>query len=336
MLGVAFMASCAVQRAQIDGTMSGRIIWPGPPEKPRIKYLWSLERVSGAERGPLGRLAALVAGGSEEGTDPDFLSRPHGLFVSDEDTLYITDTGASRVNVINLRDMRSFGIERAGRTRLISPIAVAADGRKQIFVSDADLRRVAIFSGKGKFIKFFEGDFNRPTGLAVNTERGLVYVADTWDHKVYIHNVNGKRLGSIGGRGDGSGKLNYPTHITVDRDGFLYVSDTLNFRVQIFTPSGGIYGVFGLVGDSYDTFDKIKGIGVDTEGHIYVVDSAMDMVKIFDREGRVLLFFGREGHFYGNFFLPAGIYVDYADRIYVADSLNGRVQAFQFLGGDGE
>jgi len=73
---------------------------------------------------------------------------------------------------------------------------------------------------------------------------------------------------------------------------------------------------------------------VDSEGHIYVVDSKLDMVQVYDRQGRLLLFFGKEGGFYGDFSLPTGIFIDEKDRIFVSDSANGRVQVFQFLGGD--
>jgi|Deesub1362A_J573_1020465.scaffolds.fasta_scaffold00004_409 DNA-binding beta-propeller fold protein YncE len=333
---IVFIASCVPSKARIDYTLSESIIWPGAPEKPRIKYLWSLRRVSGQESA--GKFVRVLTGEDEFDVlvpqASNFLVSPHGVFVDDKEVLYITDPGASRVSVIDLKTMNSFNIESAGEVSLLSPIGVVAAPDGRIYVSDADLKKVAVFNKKGKFISFFEGQFNRPTGLAINPREGRIYVADTWAHLIYIYGLDGKRLDSIGGRGEEQGKLNYPTHLFVDKDGLLYVSDTLNFRVQIFTPTGKFLTAFGLIGDSYSTFDKIKGVAVDTEGHIYVVDAAQDMVKIYDRQGRLLLFFGRKGHFYGDFYLPAGIYIDTTDRIYVADSLNRRIQVFQFLGGD--
>lgn len=327
-------ASCSTSKAQIDFTFSEGILWPGAPERPRIKYLWSLRRVSGSPEG-VGKVVRVIAGEGAAGeVFGDFLTRPHSVYVDESETLYITDTGSFRVNVIDLKTMKSFVVDKAGRLPLLFPIGVVADRQGRIYVSDADMGKVAVFNKKGKFLSFFEGDFKRPTGMAINLENDLLYVADTWDHSVHIYNMHGKRLGSIGQRGEGPGRMNYPTHISVDREGFIYVSDTLNFRVQVFTPSGRLFNSFGLVGDSFDSFDKIKGISVDSEGHIYIVDSAQDMVKIYDRDGNMLLFFGREGHFYGDFFLPAGMHIDVSDRIYVSDSLNGRVQAFQFIGGD--
>lgn len=329
------LSACAPQKAHIDYTMADGIFWPGEPEKPRIQYLWSLQRVKGAEGGSqlVGLLAGDVDFDIEDPRNSDLLLTPQGVFVDSKNTLYIADPGTQRVNVINLTNLESHIIDTIGKINFVSPIGVVAGPDGRIYVSDADLRVVGIFSPKGKFLKAFEGDFDRPTGLALSPS-GTVYVVDTWASRIYTYDLEGRRLGAFGTDGDLPGELHYPTFIAVDREGFVYVSDTLNFRVQIFSPAGKLLNAFGLIGDSYGTFDKIKGISVDSEGHIYVVDSAKDMVQIYDREGRLLLFFGTEGGFYGDFRLPSGIYLDNSDRIFVADSFNSRLQVFQFLGGD--
>jgi len=329
-------ASCVPSKAAIDRTMADGIIWPGPPEKPRIKYLWSMRFVSGGEGGS--RFLRLVAGETDHDvSDPrysDTLIAPHGVFVDGRENLYVADPAAGRVSVINLKTMDSYNITDAGSEDLAAPIGVVASPDGRIFVSDADRARVAAFNEKGKFMKSFEGEMKRPTGLALDAGRGVVYVADTWAHVIYKYSIEGARLGSIGRKGSAPGELYYPTHIFADDKGFLYVADTLNFRIQIFDPEGKLVKAFGVIGDSFDTFDKVKGIAVDTEGHIYVTDSAQNMVKIFDREGRLLLFFGEPGRFYGQFDLPAGIFIDSRNRVYVADNMNMRLQVFQFLGGN--
>ncbi len=336
LLAAMLLASCGPSKAAVDYTMTESIIWPGPPEKPRIKYLWSLRRVSGGE-GP-SRFIRMVTGEIDyDISDPrnsDVLVSPHGVYVDRNERLYIADPGAGRVSVINLENMESFNIVGVRGRNLAAPIGVVAAPDGRIYVSDADLAKVAVFNEKGKFIKFFSGEFKRPTGLAINPARGIIYVADTWGHVVYSYSLDGARIAAIGQRGEGRGKLNYPTHLAVDGSGNIYVSDTLNFMVQIFSPAGSFVNSFGVVGDQFNAFEKIKGIAVDTEGHIYIVDSAQDMVKIYDKDGRLLLFFGRKGHYYGEFYLPSGIYIDESNRIFVTDSLNMRLQAFQFLGGD--
>lgn len=333
--------SCAPAHVAIDYTWADGIRWPGAPEQPRIRYLWGLRQIAGAPKDGSGGEFTAIGGDRESiGYDahglplgsPDFLDTPHGVYVDDNNRLYVTDTGFARVTVVDLTTKLSFDIVGAGRNRFKTPIGVVADRMGRIYVSDSEMRNVSVFDKKGKFQYFLEGEFQRPTGLAINPVDSSLYVSDTWEHVIWHYDAAGRRIGQVGTEAvDEPGHLNYPTHITVDHKGYLYVADTLNFMVQIFSPGGEFYMSFGLVGDSWRSFDKIKGIAVDSDGHIYVTDSAQDMVKIFDREGRLLLFFGEQGHDYGMFFHPAGITIDRRNRIFVADSFNGRVSAFQYV-----
>ncbi|MDA8241062.1 MAG: 6-bladed beta-propeller [Nitrospiraceae bacterium] len=335
LVAAAFLtASCApAYKARFDMTSSRGIVWPGKPEKPRVVYLWSLQDVAG-EQGKGGLLAA--AAGEEEVSDPQrspVLLRPQGVY-ADEERLYVADPGAGRVTVVDRKTMDVMQILDTDTVSLSYPLSVVASQDGTIFVSDADLGKVIAYSPGGKFLRYFEGEIQRPAGLAIDRRRGIVYVVDTMGHTVYRYGTDGKRLGSIGRRGEGDGEFNYPTYAFADRKGQLYVTDFLNFRVQMFHPDGTFAGKLGLQGDSYDALDKPKGVAADSEGNIYIVDDGKDMVKIFDREGRLLLFFGGTGHGYGDFYLPTGIFIDDKNMIYVADTVNMRIQAFQLLGGN--
>jgi sugar lactone lactonase YvrE len=334
-LVLVLLAGCGVSRGAIDYTLAEGIVWPGAPEKPRVLYLWSLSRIGGTSGRE--RLVSALAGGAEryaeEPWSAPFLVRPHGVFVRDG-RMYVADTGGLRVVVVDLKTMETFTITGFGEIRFGGPVGVVADGVGNIYVTDPNLRATVKFDRDGKFLGLFEGNPERPTGIAINRDGSGLFVVDTWAHIIYKYDVTGAIRGTIGRRGGAPGEFNYPTHIAVDRDGNLYVSDTLNFRIQMLTPRGAPLASFGLIGDSFLDFDKIKGIAVDAEGHIYIVDSAQDMVKVYDRNGRLLMFFGEKGHSYGDFYLPTGIYIDESDRIYVSDAVNRRVEAFQFLGGD--
>jgi len=327
------VVSCAPTKASLDKTLAGGIIWPGPPEKPRIRYLWTLRSlVSEKENQILRFVAGDVDYDIQDPKNSDGLIYPQSVFVDSNNVMYVADPGASRVSVVNLETMDTFNITSAKGTPLMAPIGVVVSSDGRIYVSDADMKRVCIFNQKGKLIKFFDGKFARPTGMAIDARAGAIYVVDTWGHTIYVYDLDGNRRGSIGKRGEGPGDLNYPIHVAVDKAGLVYVTDTLNFKVKIFKPSGEPVFQFGALGDTFDTFDKIKGIAVDPEGHIFVSDAAQNMVKIFDKKGKLLLFFGKKGSFYGRFNAPAGIFIDDENKIYVADTLNDRVQVFQYIG----
>ncbi|TAL24926.1 MAG: hypothetical protein EPN94_06340 [Nitrospirae bacterium] len=326
-----FIIGCApVYRANIDYTASEGILWPGQPEKPRIKYLWSLYSLA-----PQMSFADFLAGGGDP-SDPKTslaLLTPNSVYF-ENDRLYIADTGAMRVTVVNTKTMDILQVGVDGKGELEYPVGAIADKAGNIYVADSDLRKVLVYDRDGKFIKNFSTiNFQRPTGLAYDREREVIYVVDTLDHKVYGIGSDGNVKLSFGKRGDGSVEFNYPSHISVGANGRLCVSDSLNFRIQCLDREGRLIFKFGSAGDSYDKFAIPKGVAEDSEGNIYVVDSLQDMVKIFNRDGRLLLFFGEKGSSLGMFWLPTGIFIDKDDKIYVADAYNHRVQVFQFLGG---
>ncbi|MBI5635024.1 MAG: 6-bladed beta-propeller [Nitrospirae bacterium] len=333
------VSACApeVHRAYIDMTASGSIIWPGKPEKPRIKYLWTLQNVGYEVKD--GRMEVLdVVAGTDVGATTDrrrskMLVMPQGLF-ADEKRLYVADPGASRVTVVDRQSLEVRHILEAGGDLLQYPRGIVAAAAGTIYVTDIMTKKVLAFSPSLDYLFSFEGDFLRPEGLAIDSVRGRIYVVDTDAHMVFVYDMAGKRRGTIGRRGDGDGEFYFPTYAFADAQGTLYVTDFMNFRVQVFGPDGAFLTRIGTLGDSYDAVEKPKGVAADTEGNIYVVDGAKDMVKIFNREGRLLLFFGEQGHGYGDFYLPAGIYIDNRNIIYIADSINMRIQAFQFLGGN--
>lgn len=323
--------SCASQKALIDRTAEGKILWPGPPEKPRISYLWNVSLLS---RGAGARAVDFFAG-DDDLTDPKTsgrLLRPYAVFVDEQETVYIADPGAFRITIINPKTGEARNIVKAGAEEFLAPVGIAAFQEK-IYVSDSSLNKVLILSADGEKIGEFQGEFRRSTSLALDRNNGIIYVSDTLAHSVYRYDLNGTRVGLIGGSGSENGQFNFPTHLWIDGAGRLYVTDAMNFRIQIFSPDGSFEGKFGILGDAYGHLDKPKGVAADSDGNIYVVDSIKDMVKIFNRDGKLLLFFGQQGRDAGQFWLPSGIFIDTDNRIYVADTYNGRIQVFSYLGG---
>jgi len=335
-LSVLMLISCAPSfRANLDRTLTGQIIWPSPPEEPRIKYLWSLVALHPDEK----RVADLFFGpdaATEDIKMVPYLMRPYGLCVDPGNNLYIVDQGPPRLTIVNLNtmDVKNIGID--GEGMLLMPIAVAVDDTGKIYVSDSEDRRVKIYAQDGKFLGYLsdEETLKRPTGLAFDALSRKLFVLDTPEHRVHAF-IDGKHEMSFGQRGAGDGEFNYPTHIATGSNGHIYITDTMNFRVQVFDNSGNFITAFGKLGDSYNDLNRPKGIAADSFGNIYVVDNAADMVKIFNEEGKLLLFFGENGRLPGKFVMPSGIFIDNKNIIYVADTYNMRVQAFQLIKGEG-
>lgn len=311
-------------------TAATPLVWPQPPNRPRVRFIQSISRPDDASIPPtVWKRFADVLFGKEENS----FIRPTGVATIGK-TLYVADPGAQALWILNPEAGRFAKIRDAGEQKLISPVAVAPGTEARIYLADSYLGKVFVYSADGNLVRIIkEPKLLRPTGLAYDPKRDRLYVADSGAHQVWIFNGDGVSAGIIGSRGTADGQFNFPTHLAVDRAGNLYVTDALNFRLQIFAPEGSFSGKFGRHGDTSGDFASPKGVGLDREGHVYIADALFDGVQIFDREGRYLLTFGQRGVGLGHFWLPGGLFIDADDHIYVADSYNQRIQIFEYLPG---
>ncbi len=298
------------------------LIWPLPPEQPRIKYIQSI--YSEDDIGRVYSLREKLFGKSYF----DKMVRPYGVYAC-HSKIYVTDIAAMRVFVFDLMAKKLRILGQEGAVKVPSAVVDIADGTT--FVADAAQGKIAVYDAGGNYKTAFPMAPIRPVALAVNEALGRLYVVDRSAHKVVVLKLDGTPLFEFGAHGYDDGQFNMPLGITIDRTGTVYVLDSGNFRVQLFDPDGKFITQFGSVGDGLGFFANPKGIAVDSEDHIYVTDVAFNNVQIFDREGNILLFVGGMGSSPGQMFVPAGVSIDEEDRIYVADQLNGRVQVFQYL-----
>ncbi|OHB65415.1 MAG: hypothetical protein A2Y77_08800 [Planctomycetes bacterium RBG_13_62_9] len=321
---------CGPQRAGPFGSTGTPLVWPEPPEQPRIMYLGAVSTETDMEkRGSLFEgLGDLLFGKKPVGV----LVCPYAVAVDPAGIMYVADSGGAVVHVFDLRtrDYRQFS-SLGKNGKLEKPIGLAVLGDR-VYVADSGLRQVCVFRKNGEFLSAFGQDrFKRPAGIACQSPQGTIYVADAANHTIEVFDRNGVFLREIGSRGTGWGQFNFPTHLSIDRVGQLYVSDTLNYRIQVFGPDDRFVRMFGQQGDRPGNFAHPCGVACDGLGNLYVTDRQFENVQIFDAQGRLLMALGHEGTAPGEFWLPAGICTDSRNRIYVADSFNKRIQIFELL-----
>ncbi|MEF9475507.1 MAG: 6-bladed beta-propeller [Candidatus Mariimomonas ferrooxydans] len=309
------------------------IIWPKPPEVPRIRFVNSISRPADLKikKGILKRFLVFLKGSEERS-----IVMPYGIETDADGRLFSVDTFNRYIHVFDKGEGTYYTFPRK-ETTFVSPIDIAIDKKGNIFVSDSKEAVVKVFKEHGKkYVREIgRGVLKRPTGIAVNGKKDELFVVDTLNSEIVIYNLDTYRVKEIVGRhGSSAGMFHYPTNIFVSRDGLIFVSDSLNYRIQIFTPEWEFLNAFGKPGDGPGYFARPRGVAVDSDGNIYVVDALFDNVQVFDKEGKLLMDFGRPGHGYGEFWLPSGIFIDSNDRIYVSDSFNKRVQVFQYMKGD--
>lgn len=313
----------------IDKVPEQQVIIPGAPEEPRLLYVASYRGES--DFSSKNAIDVLIGESGPEGGA--VLKKPYGVG-GYKGKIYVTDTGKAVVFVIDplLKKITFIGDQPNGKLAL--PVSVAFDKTGNVYVSDAKQKRINVYDQNGTFIREIasNNEFMRPTGIAINTELGLLYGSDTLGHNIKIFTLEGKLVSTVGKRGEGEGEFNYPTNIAIDRrNGNVIVGDTQNFRIQVFDKNGKYLYKFGQIGDKPGMFARPKGVAVDSEGHIYVADAAFNNIQVFNDKGELLLYFGGAGLSPATFQLPATLSFDEDDRLLTTEAFNPRVQVFQYL-----
>ncbi len=208
----------------------------------------------------------------------------------------------------NLLDRAGAG---AGRGQFSNPrgITVSDDGAVTYVVDMGNLR-VERFDANGAFIGAWGGEEDAtisfgldpngqfgPTGIAVGPD-GLVYVADTWNHRVVGLDESGAVVREIGQPGTltntgddpalvttSPGLFFGPRAVTVSADE-IYVVDTGNERIQVFGLDGTFRRSWGGKGTAPDQLSEPVGIALGPDGRVYVADSGNGRISVFEPDGR--------------------------------------------------
>ncbi len=318
------------------------IVWPEAGDVPRFAYIGELLgepnfRTDSSHSYGLGQRALAWISGLELGSSekPVLLQRPQGGTADASGRIYVSDVSRQAVFVFDTDSGELLLWEWADDSRRFrSPVGVAVRGDGEVLVADAELGRVVRLSAEGQPLGALgSAELKRPTGLAVDSRDGNIYVADTQDNAIKVFDGQGRLQREFGSGGNEDAQLNSPTYLTVS-GGKVYVTDTLNARVQIYNTQGHLLQTIGERGLYIGNLTRPKGVAVSDDGLIYIVESYYDHLLIYDDQGRFLLPLGGAGAAPGQFSLPAGVWIDRKGRVYVSDMLNGRVSVFQFLGAD--
>lgn len=271
--------------------------------------------------------AAIGDGGP---ADRAVLRDPTGVAVAPDGSVYIADTGNSRVR-------------RVGTDGVIT--TVAGNGEE----GDA-------VDGGGATTS----PLDQPVGVAIAPD-GALLVADRRDHRVW--KVKGDVMtvfagtGDAGMSGDGgqarAAQLNEPTGIAVDGRGRVLIADRLNNRIRrvaagVITTIAGADGAAcaedrtgcdgGFGGDgAAATKARLNGpesVTVDEDGSVVVADTGNRRVRRIALNGVIDTIGGTGGSFAGNggravgaaLLGPAGVAVGPGGDVYVADTGHHRVR----------
>ncbi len=316
-LAPVWLAGCA--SISIDSQIASPLLYPEPPQRPRIQYLTSYSSASDLEGKP-SKFMLWVAGGGEV---EELIAKAADVAAYDG-VIYVVDTSRNGLVTLNLKELDFEVFPTRGDGRLREPVAITIDEQGNMFVADVGRRQVVQYGKDGEFVQAFGRKSKlRPTGVAVDQDR--LYVVDRGGHQLLVYDrQTGEIIEEYGYFGKGEGEFNIPTALSRDDRGHLFVSDVANFRVQEFDDEGNYIQSYGSPGDIPGTFTRPRGTAVDRDGHLYTVDGSFENVQIWDTSNaHVILYFGRHGRRRGDLYLPSNVHINYElaeyFRDYVAD-----------------
>ena len=226
-------------------------------------------------------------------------SRPHGVHMAPDDTIWLTDDGDHTVRHCTL------------------------DGRVLLTIGIP-----------GKPAPFMSGKpFHRCTHTALSPQCDRLYISDGYGNaRIHKFTVDGKLLSSWGEPGTDPGQFNIPHNICCDPEGWLYIADRENHRVQVFDGDGkwqtqwnNLHRPNGMcLARGHNPLCYIGEGGPSGEINRDWPNIG-PRVSIHTTEGKVLARLGKPhgGILPGQFTSPHGIAVDSRGNIYVGE-LSGR------------
>jgi DNA-binding beta-propeller fold protein YncE len=283
-----------------------------------------------------------VAGGNGQGHELNQLSDPWGVYVNDDQTIYVADRSNHRI--VEWKNGATSGQIIAGgngeghrNDQLNRPVNVIIDKlNDSLIICDYGNRRVVRWPR--------QNGTNGETiisniscwGLTMDSN-GCLYVSDVNKNEVKryeIDDTNGTVVAGGNGRGKHLDQLNGPYYIAVDQDRSIYVPDCNNHRVMKWK-EGAKKGVV-IAGDQDYGKGKTElsgpyGVIVDQLGTVYIADCNNNRVMRWPKgatEGSMVLGGNGSGRRSNQFNSPCDLSFDRQNNLYVVDNNNHRVQKF--------
>lgn len=216
------------------------------------------------------------------------------------------------------------------KPELTRPYSTAQDSIGRLLVADPGQKGVHIYDFEKRKYQFLKGPRGKtlesPIDVACDTNDDI-YVTDSVRKQVYVFDLRGRFLRTIGGTGP-SAQLQRPTGMVLDRvTRRLYLTDTLRHQVLVFGLDGSLIRAIGRRGAGPREFNFPTALTLSA-GRLYVVDAMNFRIQAFTPDGQFLNAFGKLGDQTGTLNRPKGIAADTDGNLYVADALFEIVQVF--------
>jgi DNA-binding beta-propeller fold protein YncE len=224
-----------------------------------------------------------------KGAEKGQFDSPTGIAVDGSGNILVADTNNGRIEKFSPAGtfLSTIGTKGSGHGQLGDPNGIAIDRAGNIYVAEASNHRVQKLAPDGTFIAEWKGPepgFYGPRRIAIGPD-GSVYVVDQGHSRIAKFGPDGKVLSVWGSKGNGDGKFDDPTSVTVDpTTNKVYVADPINKRIQVFDSNGKFLSKWSV--PEWGQPVGFEDLAVDSQtGRLYASSAHMDAMLIFDLNG---------------------------------------------------
>ena len=254
----------------------------------------------------------------------------------------------------------TFGTPGSEAEQFARPSEAAVNAAGDIYIADTGNNRILKFGREGNAEASYgtlgsgNGQFDEPTGVAINQANGDIYVSDRGNTRVEELGPTGTYIQSFGTSGAGAGQFAATAGVAIDAHENVWVADTTNERIDVFSSAGTFLHAFGwgvangeakfetctttcragLSGPGAGEFASPAAIAFSA-GKAFITDAGNARVDVFS-ESETPAYeksFGTYGSGTGEFEQPIGIATEpVSGDVYVVDHENDRVEVFNTAG----
>lgn len=274
-----------------------------------------------------------------EGSAPGKFRRLSDVTLDTDENLFALDNQAQKI--VKFDPDGNLLMEVPGVTG--NPVAIDFDLEGNLYVLRSSEWRVTKYAPDGTELiswgtpgtgagEFGEDDlgFNGPFGLAVHKERQEVFIADTFNKRIQVFDLDGnfQRLFIDGGQGAFPLDRALGAHID-DRSGLLYVIEDQHGYIKIYDPQQGT-----LIREFEVDTGQIQDVATLADSSVVISGFNSNRIELRAPEGNLRYSFGAAGTGAGQFRRPLDVAVDAFGNAYVTDERlgNQRIQVFNSQG----
>lgn len=138
------ISGCAAKQKDVE------LMWPLPPDPPRIKFLYSVSSSDDVKEKTFGRTLKDTIIGKDMASA---LSKPYAVHADREGRILVADSAWGKVLVFDKKNHKFSVMGETGAGILSKPLGVTSDSQNNVYVTDSAQNRVIVYDKDGNFIK---------------------------------------------------------------------------------------------------------------------------------------------------------------------------------------